>query len=71
MGTIRSENWKEKATEAFGRYLAALEEDLTEDAGVVEIETAMLKHYREMMSETMQALADSQRLSPRTGSSKP
>jgi hypothetical protein len=47
------------------RYLEAVEEDLAEDAGVVEIETAMLEHYRAMMSEMMQALADSQGLSPR------
>ena len=65
MGTIKAQNWKEKATEAFGRYLAAVEGDLNDAAGVVEIEAAMLAHYQAMMSETMQALADSQGLSPR------
>lgn len=71
MGTTKPQNWKETATEALGKYLAAVEGDLPEDAGVVEIEAAMLKHYQEMMSETMQALADSQGLSPRTATSDP
>jgi hypothetical protein len=66
MTISRADDWKERAQAAFGRYLAAVEEDLAEDAGVVEIETAMLEHYREMMSETLQALADSQGLSPQT-----
>ena len=65
MGTIKAQNWKEKATEAFSRYLAAVEGDLNDRAGVVEIEAAMLAHYQAMMSETMQALVDSQGLSPR------
>lgn len=65
MGTMKPQDWKERAQAAFGRYLEAVEEDLAEDAGVVEIETAMLEHYRAMMSEMMQALADSQGLSPR------
>lgn len=69
MGTTESQDWKEKATEAFGKYLDAVEDDLAEDAGVAEIETAMLAHYQEMMSETMQALADSQGLSPRAQAS--
>lgn len=69
MESLKPANWKEKATDAFGRYLEAVEDDLAEDAGVVEIEATMLKHYQEMMSETMQALADSQGLSPQSGSS--
>ena len=64
METSQAQDWKERAKEAFGRYLEALERDLPEDAGVAEVETAMLAHYQAMMSETMQALADSQRLSP-------
>ena len=65
MGTIKPHDWKERATQAFSKYLEAVEADLSEDAGVVEIEAVMLTHYQEMMSETMQALADSQGLSPR------
>ncbi len=64
METHKVEDWKERATQAFGKYLEAVERDLPEDAGVVEVETAMLEHYQAMMSETMQALADS-RISPR------
>ena len=69
MGTTKPQDWKERATQAFGKYLEAVEDDLSEDAGVVEIEAAMLTHYQAMMSETMQALADSQGLSPRAKAS--
>ena len=65
METSQVHDWKERAKEAFGRYLEALERDLPKDAGVAEIETAMLAHYQAMMSETMQALADSRSFSPR------
>ncbi len=62
---MSSENWKARSKAAYARYLDAVEADLGSGAGVAEIETAMLKHYQEMMSETLQALADSQGLSPR------
>ncbi|MDE0528307.1 MAG: hypothetical protein OXH85_06420 [Truepera sp.] len=56
--------WKERAHQAFGRYLEALEQDLPADSSIAEIEQAMLKHYRAMMSETLQLLAQRQELPP-------
>lgn len=54
------QDWKERATEAFGKYLDALERDLPPEASIAEIEQTMLKHYQKMMSETLQILADAQ-----------
>ena len=50
--------WQDKAGEAFGKYLAAIERDTGEESSIAEIEEAMLKHYGEMMSETMQTLVN-------------
>lgn len=58
--------WKERSKAAYARYLDAIEADLSANAGVAEIETVMIKQYQAMMTETMQALADSQGLPPRT-----
>ena len=44
--------------------LEALEQDLPADSSIAEIEQAMLKHYRAMMSETLQLLAQRQELPP-------
>ncbi len=60
----KSKEWKEKALEAYSKYLDALERDLPPQSSIGKIEKAMLKHYPEMMSQTMQLLADHQELSP-------
>jgi hypothetical protein len=57
-------NWKEQAMAAYGKYLEALERDLPPESTIAEIEEAMFKHYRKMMSETMQLLAERQELPP-------
>lgn len=62
--TRPQEDWKERASGAFKKYLDALERDLPPGADIVDIEEAMLKHYREMMSETFQALTDHQATFP-------
>ena len=56
--------WKERAHQAFGRYLEALEQDLPADSSIACSISAMLKHYRAMMSETLQLLAQRQELPP-------
>ncbi len=60
---VTKQDWKERATEAFRKYLGALERDLPPEANVAEIEQSMLAHYQKMMQETFQALADRE-LSP-------
>ncbi len=57
---VAKQDWKERATEAFRKYLDALERDLPPGANIAEIEQTMLKHYQKMMSETFQVLADAQ-----------
>lgn len=57
------QDWKDRATEAFWKYLDALERDLPPEAKVDEIEQTMLVHYQKMMRETFQALSDRE-LSP-------
>jgi hypothetical protein len=61
---VKKEEWKEQAMAAYSKYLDALERDLPPQSTIAEIEEAMLKHYRKMMSETMQILANRQELSP-------
>ncbi len=61
---VAKRDWKEQATEAFGKYLDALERDLPPEANIAEIEQVMLKHYQKMMSETFQILADAKEPSP-------
>jgi hypothetical protein len=61
---VARQDWKERATEAFGKYLDALERDLPPEANIAEIEQTMLRHYQKMMSETFQILADAQEPSP-------
>ncbi|MEM6430027.1 MAG: hypothetical protein AAF708_12370 [Deinococcota bacterium] len=54
----KSESWKEKALASFGSYLDRVAAELGDDVSIVDIETALENHYQEMMSETMQILAD-------------
>lgn len=61
---MKKDEWKDKAGAAFGKYLAAIERDTGEESSIAEIEQAMLKHYGEMMSETMQALANAKASPP-------
>lgn len=61
---MEKEDWKQKAHEAFDKYLDALETDLAPESSVAEIERSMLAHYQEMMSETMQLLVERQELFP-------
>ncbi|MEM4846920.1 MAG: hypothetical protein QW794_04085 [Thermosphaera sp.] len=65
---VKTENWKEQALAVYSKYLDALERDLPPESTIAEIEEAMVKHYRKMMSETMQILVNRQELSPPGGS---
>lgn len=56
--------WRAEAQKAFEQYLDAVEQDAPAGSSVVAIERAMLRHSPKMMSDTMQALADAQELSP-------
>lgn len=57
-------NWEEKAREAFESYLAKLKVELPSDANFAMMEQAMLKHSPEMMSKTLEALANAEDFSP-------
>ena len=57
-------NWEEKAREAFEVYLAKLKAELPKDANFATIERAMLEHSPEMISRTLEALANAEDFSP-------
>jgi hypothetical protein len=58
------ENWEAKAKEAFEKYLAELKATLPKDANFAMMEQAMLKHSPEMMSKTLEALANAEDFFP-------
>jgi hypothetical protein len=59
-----TENWEAKARAAFEAYLAKLKAELPSDANFAMMERAMLKHSPEMMSKTLEALANAEAFSP-------
>jgi phage shock protein A len=56
--------WEDKAREAFEVYLTKLKADLPSDADFALIEKKMLEHSPEMMSKTLEALANAEDFSP-------
>jgi hypothetical protein len=58
------QNWEEEARAAFEGYLAKLKAELPKDANFAMMEQAMLKHSPEMMSKTLEALANTEDFSP-------
>jgi hypothetical protein len=58
------QNWEEKARAAFEAYLTKLKAELPRDANFATIERAMLDHSPEMMSRTLEALANAEDFSP-------
>ena len=64
MDKQNTENWEEKAREAFGTSLAKLKAELPKDANFAMMEQAMLEHSPEMMSKTLEALANAKAFSP-------
>jgi hypothetical protein len=59
-----TKNWEEKAKAAFEAYLAKLKAELPGDANFALIERKMLEHSPEMMSKTLEALANARDFSP-------
>lgn len=67
------EQWEAEAYEAMDEFIAAIKEELGEQATVTrggpttklaEIELALLRNQQALMSKTMQALADDQDFPP-------
>jgi molecular chaperone DnaK (HSP70) len=56
--------WETKAREAFEAYLAKLKAALPADADFALMEQKMLEHSPEMMSKTLEALANAEDFSP-------
>jgi uncharacterized protein YukE len=61
---MHHQNWEGQARAAFEAYLAKLKAELPKDANFAMIERAMLKHSPEMMSKTLEALANAEDFSP-------
>jgi hypothetical protein len=60
------QSWEEKARAAFEAYLAKLKTELPKDATFAMMEQAMLEHSPEMMSKTLEALANAEDFSPQS-----
>jgi hypothetical protein len=60
-----TQTWEEKARAAFEAYLAKLKAELPKDANFAVMEQAMLKHSPEMMSKTLEALANAEDFFPK------
>jgi hypothetical protein len=63
---MEKSNWEAKAREAFEAYLANLRAELPKDANFALMERVMLKHSPEMMSKTLEALANAEDFSPKS-----
>jgi ABC-type nitrate/sulfonate/bicarbonate transport system substrate-binding protein len=59
-----NQNWEEKAKAAFESYIAKLKAELPKDATFALMERKMLEHSPEMMSKTLEALANAEDFSP-------
>lgn len=60
------QTWEVKARAAFEAYLAKLKSELPSDANFALMEQKMLEHSPEMMSKTLEALANAEDFSPKS-----